>query len=198
MPDYTQGKIYIIRSPHTPNVYIGSTILTLDNRMKQHIRLASLYPRDCISSRQIINAGDAYIELFENYPCETKGQLLKREGEFIRGTPHCINARKNVGVPYVYFKKQTKDTMRIERYKCAVNAVLDSKGEFAIAVDEMLAHVKRGGDIREEVNITIALNAARERYDNAIGALDEAEIGVPWDVIKAGESHMKLKDAHRP
>jgi DNA anti-recombination protein RmuC len=34
---------------------------------------------------------DAYIELIEEYPCESKMQLNKREGEVMRNTPNCVN-----------------------------------------------------------------------------------------------------------
>jgi hypothetical protein len=43
------------------------------------------------TSREILQYEDAYIELVENYPCDTKEQLLKREGEVIRNTFNCIN-----------------------------------------------------------------------------------------------------------
>jgi hypothetical protein len=42
-------------------------------------------------SRSIIDAGDAYIELVEEYPCQNKEQLNRREGEIIRSRPNCIN-----------------------------------------------------------------------------------------------------------
>jgi hypothetical protein len=34
---------------------------------------------------------DVYIELIEDYPCNSKAELLKREGEIIRQTPNCVN-----------------------------------------------------------------------------------------------------------
>jgi len=88
MPDYSQGKIYAIRSPHIPNVYIGSTIVPLSKRMGQHKASAN----KC-SSKTVIDAGDAYIELVEAFPCESRDQLNKREGEVMRTTANCINQK---------------------------------------------------------------------------------------------------------
>lgn len=91
MPDYSQGKIYAIRSPNTQQVYIGSTIVALSKRMGQHKATTN----KC-SSKAIIDAGEAYIELIEAFPCESREQLNKREGEVMRGTLNCINQKIQV------------------------------------------------------------------------------------------------------
>ena len=31
--------------------------------------------------------------LLEDFPCETKRELLNKEGEYIRNTPNCINTQ---------------------------------------------------------------------------------------------------------
>jgi hypothetical protein len=79
MPNYQNGKIYSIRSPNTEKYYIGSTIQNLSMRMALHRTL-----KNPTSSKEIINSGGAYIELIENFPCNNKEELLKREGELIR------------------------------------------------------------------------------------------------------------------
>ena len=85
-PDYSKGKIYIIRSPNTPSVYIGSTISQLHKRLSQHKQ-----PSNKLTSKNIIDSGDAYIELLEDCPCENRNQLHKREGQLMRATEGCIN-----------------------------------------------------------------------------------------------------------
>ena len=90
MPDYQKGKVYAIRSPHTDDEYIGSTILKLCQRMSGHRRDAKREVK--CNSRLIIEAGDAYIELIEEYPCDNIEQLRRREGEIIRSRPNCINS----------------------------------------------------------------------------------------------------------
>ena len=80
---YKNGKIYAIRSFQTDNIYIGSTIQPLRKRLHDH---RFCYERKCttISSFEILKFDDNYIELLEEYPCENKMQLFRREGELIR------------------------------------------------------------------------------------------------------------------
>jgi hypothetical protein len=86
MPNYANAKIYQVISPNHPVPYIGSTTSPLYKRLSQH----KAYHR--CSARIVIDAGDAYIELIEEYPCENKEQLNKREGEVIRER-ECVNQR---------------------------------------------------------------------------------------------------------
>ena len=86
--DYSNGKIYTIRSHQTNKYYIGSTRMkTLAQRLGSH---RSQYKRhldgsnEYISSFEILKYSDHYIELLENYPCSSKEQLFKREGELQR------------------------------------------------------------------------------------------------------------------
>src|SRR3989304_4474270 len=93
MVNYQKGKIYAIRSYTTDMVYIGSTTQPLSRRLSKHRSnykrfLAGKYNN--VTSFELIKHGDAYIELVEDYPCDRKDQLLKREGELIRET-NCIN-----------------------------------------------------------------------------------------------------------
>ena len=85
MPNYANGKIYQIISPNHPLPYIGSTTQPLCKRMSCHRALL----HKC-SSRVLIEAGDAYIELIEDYPCDNKEQLNRREGEIMRERK-CVN-----------------------------------------------------------------------------------------------------------
>jgi hypothetical protein len=78
MEDYQDGKIYKIKSPHTTKFYIGATIQTLKDRFKTH-----KYKLNC-ASKILIGLGDAYIELMENYPCNSKEELEAREEILIR------------------------------------------------------------------------------------------------------------------
>ena len=83
MPDYSKGKIYTIRSHLFPEkIYVGSTVQKLTKRWQGH-------KRDCKNKHTslyntINNCDEWYIELFEEYPCETVEQLTRREGEIIR------------------------------------------------------------------------------------------------------------------
>ena len=97
MPNYDQAKIYSIRSHQTDDVYIGSTCQTLSRRMSKHRTMKKAYEKgkaNKVTSFEILQYPDAYIELVENYPCLCRDGLNKREGEIIRATPNCVN--KNI------------------------------------------------------------------------------------------------------
>ena len=82
MSNYQNGKIYIIKSNETTDVYIGSTIKSLNDRFSGH---KSKYKNNKLSSAKLLlQYNDCWIELLEHYPCENKQQLCKREGDFIR------------------------------------------------------------------------------------------------------------------
>ena len=88
MKDYSKSKIYCIRSPNTNNIYIGSTIQPLSKRFSVHKN-----KKNKCSSNKILEHNDGYIELICDYPCESKEQLSKKEGEIMRKTDNCINIR---------------------------------------------------------------------------------------------------------
>ncbi len=81
---YTNGKIYTIRNKlDNEMVYVGSTIDKLCNRFSKHKYESKRKPNLFFYSF-ISNWDDWYIELYENFKCENKEQLLKREGEVMR------------------------------------------------------------------------------------------------------------------
>ncbi len=123
MPDYSLGKIYAIRSPHTDLVYIGSTTQKyLSSRFVQHTNYKLHDTRKTLAhSYVVIDFGDAYIELLEDCPCDNKQQLLKREGELIRSTPNSVNHHKLVGLPLkeqkAIYKEEHKEIKKVNDKK---------------------------------------------------------------------------------
>ena len=89
---YQNSKIYTIRSTKTESVYVGSTYQTLECRFSGH-KSTHKSGKHKISSSIIFNYGVeyAYIELLEEYPCNSRDELLKREGELMRTMKNCIN-----------------------------------------------------------------------------------------------------------
>lgn len=90
MPDYSKAKIYTIRYRGDDSlVYVGSTVQSLSVRMAEHRRKYNVENRQeynmllYIKMRET-NINDWHIELYEEYPCENKEQLCKREGQVIR------------------------------------------------------------------------------------------------------------------
>ena len=101
MPTYKDGKIYCICSHSTNEIYIGSTIHSLESRFDKHIQqydnvcsdVKNIY-NHTTSSHIIIMYGDAYIKLIKEFPCDNKEQLVSEEGIVIRETLNCINKNK--------------------------------------------------------------------------------------------------------
>ena len=73
-----EGKIYAIRSPNTNKIYIGSTCQDLNKRFNGHKH------SNTTTSQEIINSGQAYIELIKNYNCNNKIELRLKEGQIIK------------------------------------------------------------------------------------------------------------------
>jgi hypothetical protein len=94
---YSRGKIYQIVCNKTGLVYVGSTIEpTLCRRLAGHVKNYRHYLTGLshyVTSYKIIENEDYQILLLENYSCESKDQLTKKEGEYIR-TMTCVN--KNI------------------------------------------------------------------------------------------------------
>ena len=90
MPDYSNGKIYKIISNHMPDTcYIGSTTQTLCKRFGGHVASYKQYlkvgkTRKYTTSCKLVCYPDAKIYLIEEYPCDNKSQLERREGEIIK------------------------------------------------------------------------------------------------------------------
>jgi hypothetical protein len=113
---YNNGKIYSIRSPHTEYIYIGSTIQSLSKRFSGHKGSYSSFIKKGVAQYckcfDILKLGDAYIELIENFSCDTKEQLLKKEGETIRQYKDiCVNKIIN-GRTIKEYREEHKDHIK--------------------------------------------------------------------------------------
>jgi hypothetical protein len=82
MPDFANGKIYIIKAPTTDRIYIGSTTMTLKARLREHQKQA-LLGGSCRSKEILAHEGYT-IELLEDYPCNSSEELRRREGHHIK------------------------------------------------------------------------------------------------------------------
>ena len=87
---YQRGQIYCIRSPQTEMIYYGSTIQPLYKRFFTHNN--DMKRGVYVSSQEILKFGDAYIEWVEDYPCNSRKELDRREGQIQReNKQHCVN-----------------------------------------------------------------------------------------------------------
>jgi hypothetical protein len=90
---YSKGKVYRLRCRTTGRQYIGSTKLTLDERLSKHKCDYKLYKKGkhhYITAFIIIATGNFEIQLIENYPCKNKPELEEREAYYIQ-TVDCVN-----------------------------------------------------------------------------------------------------------
>ena len=96
MLDWSKGKIYKVTCAETGNVYIGSTVQSLKKRFSAHNDTYN----QC-ETRDFINPK---IELLEDYPCETRGELLWKEREWMEKTV-CVNKQRPIATLEEHIEK---------------------------------------------------------------------------------------------
>jgi len=117
MPDYSKAKLYTIRSHHTDKIYIGSTCERLSKRLFQHRRDYKLFKEGnyhYISSFEIIQYADNYIELLRAVPCVSRQELHKLEGEEIRAADNRVNMHIAGRTKKEYYKEHKE---HLNQYK---------------------------------------------------------------------------------
>lgn len=124
MPNYENGKVYSIRSHSRPDlVYVGSTTQPLSKRLGGH----KMPSNKVKSSKQITDLGDAYIELIENYSCNSREELDRREGEIIRSMD-CVNKRIAGRTQKEY--RQDNTEKRKQYYKDNADKVIQQQKQY--------------------------------------------------------------------
>ena len=97
--DFSNCKIYKIVSLNNPNmVYYGHTCQTLSRRFSNHKSTSKN-----ITSKIIIELGDALILLVENFPCNSKDEARAREAYFIINN-ECVNKNIPGRTPKEYYE----------------------------------------------------------------------------------------------
>jgi hypothetical protein len=93
MVDYQNGKIYEIVDKTNGKRYIGSTTQSLSKRLAKHREDYDRYlkkKQHYISSFEILKNNNYDIFLLEKYPCNSKEELHRKEGEYQRKL-ECVN-----------------------------------------------------------------------------------------------------------
>ncbi len=126
MPDYAKSKIYKVVDLDSNTCYIGSTCRTLEQRLISHVSQYKSYSlgksTKYVSSFKILELDDFDIVLIENYPCNTKDELLARERHYTQLLP-CVNKMRNQGIhnelglsEYMkLYRLQNKDQLRVKK-----------------------------------------------------------------------------------
>ena len=114
MPDYSKGKIYKIFpvcEHDEGDIYIGSTTRPLSERMNRH---RNDFKKNivCCSSKILFDKyglSNCKIVLIEEYSCDNKEQLKRKEGEF-QQLQKCVNrcVAGRTRQEYEQFRKETK------------------------------------------------------------------------------------------
>ena len=152
MPNYQNGKIYSLRSHQTDDIYIGSTTLSLSLRKAGH---RNHYKRHLdgeyhfVTSFNITKFDDCYIELIENYPCNTRNELDKREGELIRGMD-CVNK---------YIAGRTKKSYYVDNKE----AISESQKAYYVDNKEAISEKKKAYYVDNKERLKEYREANKER-----------------------------------
>ena len=109
MPNYENGKIYKLTCDKSDKIYIGSTVLTLNERLSKHKGKKS-----CLS-RQLLELGEVKIELIQNYPCNNKKELETKERHYIEKYKNIV---VNKYIPTRTAKEWRKDNRELKKEYC--------------------------------------------------------------------------------
>ena len=137
MPNYEDGKLYIIRNTITDDAYVGSTTQLLCNRMKNHRNDHNNQNKKHYNYRiyqcfREHGVEQFYIELLEKWSCSSKEELLAREGHWIRQLRPSLNSVIAGRTSQVYYQDH-KETIcqRVQEYaKQNRDAVLENKRQY--------------------------------------------------------------------
>ena len=95
-PDFSRGFIYCLRAPGASEVYYGSCTTNPDLRWAQHRNHFNRWCAGLDDGRYLrafdvmLNEG-AYLEVLEEFPCDSAEELHRREGEYIKNDPNAVN-----------------------------------------------------------------------------------------------------------
>lgn len=92
---FSKAKIYAILDSQGQHIYIGSTQQRLCRRKCEHRQNYNKKPHIRLYKHIADNGGwdEFRFEVIEEFPCETKKQLLQQEGHYIRELKPLCNQR---------------------------------------------------------------------------------------------------------
>ena len=119
--DFNNGKIYKIVDNKSNMIYIGSTCKTLEQRLKSHISNYKKYKAgkyNYVTVFKTLENNDYKIELIKNYSCNSKNDLEREEGKFIK---EYRNNKLNVVNKLIAGQTQSEyDQIKLnEKYNCS-------------------------------------------------------------------------------
>ena len=132
MINYQNGKIYRIVCNITGKQYIGSTAEpTLARRLSKHVGYYKYHLKgkgNNMTSFKILENNDYAIILIENYPCNNKDELHKRERYFIESMD-CVN----IIIPF----REKNETDKL-KYKNNKEIILNKRRDYYVKNSEAI------------------------------------------------------------
>lgn len=132
---YNEGKIYILKCKNDDSLkYVGSTVNTLTNRYNSH-KADSKKPKNAnnLFYKTINGDWDNWtIELYENYKCECKKDLQRREGEVTKLLINTLNTKieGRTNKEYYQDKRESVLKQKKEYYNKNRNHILEQKKSY--------------------------------------------------------------------
>ena len=166
MPDYQKAKVYKLYSPSKNLTYIGSTTETLAQRLAKHKFCYKAYNKDntktYTSSYLVLDEEDYKIELLEEYACNNRSQLERKEGEYIKNNI-CVN-QVIAGRTIKEYCIDNADKLREQRkqYKIANADILKEKDK-----QYYIANADKIREYSKQYNIANADKRKQYRITNA-------------------------------
>ena len=117
--DYKNGRIYKVTDNAYTKQYIGSTCQSLSKRFSNHKSKYKLWQDGKITKITVFDIFDEFgienckIELIENYECNSKEELERKEGQHIKNN-ECVN-KIIVGRDKQEYRQDNKE--KIKEYK---------------------------------------------------------------------------------
>jgi hypothetical protein len=132
--DYKNSKIYKIIDIAYTKMYIGSTTQTLTKRFSTHKSLYKMWKNgkgSFLSSYELFNEfglDNCKIELIENYSCNSREELHRKEGEYIKQNK-CVNKIISGRTDKEYYKDKG-NLQRKKRYKIKRNEIIEKAKQY--------------------------------------------------------------------
>lgn len=183
MPNYQNGKIYAIKSYQTEKKYIGSTTQQLCVRLGKH---RTDFKDNKGTAKNILQYDDYYIELIENYACNNKEELEKRERFYIQeNINNCVNVRLPTRTQIEYIednkekiKERQKQYKELNKEKIKEYTIKYQEENREILIQKKTEYNEANKEIRNikaieyyNNNKVIILNRIKEKYTCECGTI---------------------------
>ena len=195
---YQNGKIYCIWSYETDEIYIGSTCRTLKRRLQSHKSsyrgfLKKTKHSHYTSSYEILKYDNVEIGIIEEYPCNNKEELYRREGE-LQQQIKCVNkliAGRTQKEWRILHRQELLDYGK--KYRVEHKEELQKKRKIYVKKNENLMKEKRKEKYRENKN---DMNKKSREYQKKNIEQINKNRGVKFDCQCGGHYTLRHKARH--